>query len=83
MLRISASCPSGLLQCVGHGCSGPATRVFAIEEDLSEMEFVTVVVGDELANITQQKGYCGEDTIAYRSTKVLNARPFVFFVSAY
>ncbi len=44
------------------------------------MEFVTMVVGDEMSQLVELKGYVGEDTIAYRSTKVrhhtLFALPF-------
>ncbi len=50
--------------------SGPSSSLFVTEEELAEMEFVTMVVGDESSQLQQQKGYDGQDTIAYRSTKV-------------
>eukprot|EP00201_Polytomella_parva_P012151 CAMPEP_0175065440 /NCGR_PEP_ID=MMETSP0052_2-20121109/15924_1 /TAXON_ID=51329 ORGANISM="Polytomella parva, Strain SAG 63-3" /NCGR_SAMPLE_ID=MMETSP0052_2 /ASSEMBLY_ACC=CAM_ASM_000194 /LENGTH=611 /DNA_ID=CAMNT_0016331971 /DNA_START=9 /DNA_END=1840 /DNA_ORIENTATION=+ len=50
--------------------TGPNTCTFATEEYLSELEFTTFVMGEEAANVQAHTGYVGEDTIAYRSTKV-------------
>eukprot|EP00195_Chlamydomonas_chlamydogama_P007138 CAMPEP_0202895824 /NCGR_PEP_ID=MMETSP1392-20130828/4951_1 /ASSEMBLY_ACC=CAM_ASM_000868 /TAXON_ID=225041 /ORGANISM="Chlamydomonas chlamydogama, Strain SAG 11-48b" /LENGTH=1605 /DNA_ID=CAMNT_0049580967 /DNA_START=110 /DNA_END=4924 /DNA_ORIENTATION=+ len=52
--------------------SGPSNRIFATAEELSEMEFVTMVVegGEEAVDVVSQYGYTGDHTIAYRSTKV-------------
>ncbi|GIL77051.1 hypothetical protein Vretimale_3233 [Volvox reticuliferus] len=49
---------------------GPSNRMFATEEDLSEMQFVTHVIGQESAAVLPPCGYNGADTISYRSTKV-------------
>ncbi|GIL58673.1 hypothetical protein Vafri_13670 [Volvox africanus] len=49
---------------------GPSNRMFATEEDLSEMQFVTHVIGQESAAVLPSYGYNGVDTISYRSTKV-------------
>ncbi|PNG99163.1 Pyruvate kinase, partial [Tetrabaena socialis] len=50
---------------------GPTNRVFATEEDLAEMQFSTVNLGQEAAEfVAPCSGYTGTDTIAYRSTKV-------------
>ncbi|KXZ44735.1 hypothetical protein GPECTOR_63g60 [Gonium pectorale] len=49
---------------------GPSNRMFATEEDLAEMQFVTRVIGQESAAVIPPSGYFGENTIAYRSTKV-------------
>ncbi|KAG2495346.1 hypothetical protein HYH03_006615 [Edaphochlamys debaryana] len=49
---------------------GPSNRLFATEEDLAEMQFVTRVIGQESAQVTPPIGYRGVDTISYRSTKV-------------
>ncbi|GFR42123.1 hypothetical protein Agub_g2966 [Astrephomene gubernaculifera] len=49
---------------------GPSNRMFATEEDLAEMQFVTRVIGEESAAVLPHSGYNGADTIAYRSTKV-------------
>ncbi|EFJ40446.1 pyruvate kinase [Volvox carteri f. nagariensis] len=49
---------------------GPSNRMFATEEDLAEMQFVTHVIGQEAAAVLTPCGYNGADTISYRSTKV-------------
>lgn len=40
--------------------SGPSHNIFTTEEDISEMQFVTMVVGDESSELTMHRGYDGE-----------------------
>ncbi|GLC60287.1 hypothetical protein PLESTB_001594600 [Pleodorina starrii] len=50
---------------------GPSNRMFATEEDLAEIQFVTHIIGQESAAVAGPgEGYQGADTISYRSTKV-------------
>jgi hypothetical protein len=52
--------------------TGPSNRLFATEEDLSELEFVTLLCdgAQEAAEVQAQQGYRGDDVIAYKTAKV-------------
>jgi hypothetical protein len=52
--------------------TGPSNRLFATEEDLSELEFVTLLGegAQEAAEVQAPQGYRGDDVIAYKTAKV-------------